>query len=62
MKNDELKDDVAKLLGKPPYNHPSNICWNDNYFSKYLNDKYGEIAVNKEIDRQNKCHPDTFQE
>lgn len=47
----QLEDDVRKLLGLEPYNHPGNICWNDNYFAKALNDKYGEIAVTKEIKR-----------
>jgi hypothetical protein len=54
MEDDGLRDDVAKLLGRPPYNHPGNICWNDNYFAKSLNDKYGEGAVNAEIARQQK--------
>jgi len=52
LRERELEDAVAKLLGKPPYNHPSNFCWNDNYFAKSLNDKYGEIAVAKETKRQ----------
>ena len=50
--NNTLSDEVAKLLGKPPYNHPSNICWNDNYFYKHLETTYGEEALKKEIKRQ----------
>lgn len=37
----EIRDDLAKLNGEPPYNTPSNICWNDAYFGKSLERKYG---------------------
>jgi len=50
----QLEDDVKKLLGLPPYNHPSNYCWNDNYYAHSLNSKYGEIAVSKMIEKLNK--------
>lgn len=40
----QLLDDTRKLLGKKPYNHPSNFCWNDNYFAKSLTDRWGERA------------------
>lgn len=36
-----LKDDLAKLNGKPPYNSPANFCWNDNYFARHIVSKYG---------------------
>jgi len=32
-KEQELEDDVKKLLGFPPYDSPSNYCWHDNYFA-----------------------------
>ena len=48
----ELERDVAMLLGKPPYDTPSNYCWNDGYFARSLRDKYGERAVDKERARQ----------
>jgi hypothetical protein len=48
----DLQRDVAKLLGKPPYDGPENICRNDNYFGRSLRDKYGELALSKEINRQ----------
>lgn len=54
MSKSNLEDDVAKLLGNPPYNNPANICWNDNYFAKWLKDTYGEIAVDKEIKKQSR--------
>lgn len=50
--NADLQRDVAKLLGKPPYDRPENFCWNDNYFARSLRDKYGELALSKEINRQ----------
>ena len=37
----ELRDDLAKLNGRPPYNDPANFCWNDNYFARSLVMKYG---------------------
>jgi hypothetical protein len=43
----ELRDDVRKLLGKPPYNHPANFCWNDGYFHRSLQAKYGDARVAK---------------
>lgn len=45
----ELEKDVRQLLGLPPYDHPANFCWNDNYFAKSLDSKYGETAVRKMI-------------
>lgn len=48
----ELERDVAKLLGKPPYDGPENYSRNDNYFGRSLRDKYGELALSKEINRQ----------
>lgn len=36
-----LRDDLAKLNGKPPYNDPANFCWNDNHFARSLVTKYG---------------------
>lgn len=54
MKKDTLEDHVAMLLGKSPYDHPSNICWNDPYFARSLIAKYGEKAVEEEIARQKK--------
>ena len=36
-----LRDELAMLNGRPPYNHPSNICWNDNYYAESLRTKYG---------------------
>jgi hypothetical protein len=38
---DAIKDDLAKLAGRPPYNNPANLCWNDNYFARSLTNKYG---------------------
>lgn len=40
-------DDMKKLLGLAPYNSPANICWNDNYFYRYLISHYGEERVKK---------------
>lgn len=50
----KLEDDVRKLLGLKPHDSPSNICWNDNYFAKSLEEKYGEKVVRKEADRLRK--------
>lgn len=49
-----LEKDIKILLGLPPYNSPSNYCWNDNYFAASLNSKYGEIAVSKMIEKLRK--------
>lgn len=38
---DEVRGDLAKLQGLPPYNELSNICWNDPYFAISLEKKYG---------------------
>lgn len=54
---DELREQVKKLLGIPPYNEPSNICWNDNYFAKSLRVEYGDQAVSdmiKEVEAHGK--------
>jgi hypothetical protein len=51
-----LEDCVKKLLGKPPYDHPSNICWNDSYYHKSLEREYGEANVAREIARQRQVH------
>lgn len=37
----KIRDDLAKLDGKPPYNTPSNYCWGDGYFASSLEQKYG---------------------
>ncbi len=37
----ELREDLAKLDGKPPYNTGSNILQGDGYFAKSLEEKYG---------------------
>ena len=50
----ELEQDVRKLLGLEPFNSPANFCWNDNYYAHSLNCKYGEIAVNKMITKLRK--------
>ena len=42
---EELEKDVRMLLGLPPYDGPTNICWNDNYFAHSLKIKYGEKAL-----------------
>lgn len=43
----QLEDDVKKLLGLPPYNSPSNFCWNDNYYARSLQEKYGEVRFTR---------------
>lgn len=37
----EIRDDLAKLDGLPPYNVPSNPCYGDGYFALSLERKYG---------------------
>lgn len=51
MNEKELENDVKKLLGLKPFDNPTNFCWNDNYYAKSLNDKYGSEVVEKEIKR-----------
>ena len=36
-----LRDDLAKLAGRPPYDGPSNIVCGDGYFAKSLEEKHG---------------------
>lgn len=36
----KLEDKLAKLDGKPPYNDPGNICWNDGYFARSIEDEF----------------------
>lgn len=42
---EELERKVRMLMGIPPHNQPSNICWNDGYFYRSLVIEYGEKAV-----------------
>jgi hypothetical protein len=38
---EEIRDDIARLDGAPPYDTPWNTCWNDDYYGKSLEMKYG---------------------
>jgi hypothetical protein len=38
----ELEGQIRRLLGLPPYDQPSNICWEDAYYAKSLEQKYGK--------------------
>lgn len=38
----ELRDELAKFEGKSPYDTPSNICRNDPYYAKSLEEKYNK--------------------
>lgn len=37
-----LEDDVAKFLGLPPHNTPTNICLGDGYFAKDCERRHGK--------------------
>jgi len=37
----EARDNLAMLHGRPPHNHPGNICWNDGYYANSLVAKWG---------------------
>jgi hypothetical protein len=50
---DEKDHDIMKLLGLPPYDGASNICKNDAYYAKWLEQKYGK-DVDKLINEFNK--------
>ena len=39
---DEVRDDLARLDGKPPYATWSNMCYKDGYFARSLEKKYGK--------------------
>lgn len=38
----EQFEEISMLLGWPPYDDPSNICYGDAYFAKGLENKWGE--------------------
>ncbi len=42
----EIRKAIAMLDGKPPYDVPSNTCWNDATFGKSLEEKYGQPIEN----------------
>lgn len=39
LRND-IKDALAKLDGSPPYDNPSNFCWNDSYYMKDIERRF----------------------
>lgn len=43
----ELEDDVRKLVGLPPYNHPANLSYADGLFARSLIKKYGKDRYKK---------------
>ena len=43
-----MADELKKLYGLPPYNVPSNICWNDSYFGAALENIYGMTLAEME--------------
>ena len=42
MDLEQLKRDLAILDGIPPWDDPSNLCRNDSYYAKSLEQKYGK--------------------
>jgi hypothetical protein len=40
--SESLKDDLSKLFGLPPYDKPNNICRDDAYYAKSLEEKWGK--------------------
>lgn len=46
----EFEEDMKKFLGLPPFNGPSNICMNDPYFARELEEKYGR-PIAESVDR-----------
>lgn len=51
----ELRDDLAKLDGEPPYDGPSNICRGDPYFVCALEQKYGHHLGYLRLAAQSTC-------
>lgn len=44
---EEARDEVKRLRGDYPYNHPSNICYGDPYYAQSLKEKYGITDIQK---------------
>ena len=44
----ELRDELAKLNGWPPYDGPENICRGDGYYGMSLEKKYGKTIAELE--------------
>ena len=42
MNLNKAKESLEILFGVPPHNIPSNICWNDAYFAKDIERKFGK--------------------
>lgn len=53
----DLADDVAKFLGRSPYDGPSNLVRDDPYFMASMTQEHGADRVAAEVRRQTRLGP-----